>query len=150
MDLLESETADSNVVAYTEATFKSSRVINGHSVEMRAPGVLEVLISHRFGRINGGINEFFGLDDANIRIGLEFGVLKNLNLGIGRSSFEKQYDGFVKYRFLRQQHGLKQVPITAVFFTSMAINSSEAPPDQDLEFCQSYELQLSGTFGKEV
>ena len=144
MSLLESETGDSTSNIYAEATFKSTRVINGHSVQLRAPGVLEVLISHRFGRINEGINEFFGLDDSNIRIGLEFGILKNLNIGIGRSSFEKQYDGFLKYRLVRQQTGIRNVPITAVFFTSMAINSSEAPPDQDWSFTNrtSYTYQL--------
>lgn len=144
MDLLDRERADSSTVIYTEATFKSSRVINGHSVELRSPGVLEFLISHRFGLISDGIGEFFGLDDSNIRFGLEFGVLKNLNVGIGRSSFEKQYDGFIKYRILRQQTGFRSIPITAVFFTSMAINSSEAPPDQDWDFTNrtSYTYQL--------
>jgi hypothetical protein len=143
MALLEKE-ADSSTTVFTEATFKSSRVINGHSVELRSPGVLEVLISHRFGRISEGINEFFGLDDANIRIGLEFGLMKNLNIGIGRSSFEKQYDGFIKYRFLRQQEGARNVPVTGVFFASMAINSSEAPPDQDWSFTNrsSYTYQV--------
>lgn len=144
MDLLNQENDDSTSIVYTEATFKSSRVINGHSVELRAPGVMEVLISHRFGRINQGINEFFGLDDANNRIGLEFGLLKNLNVGIGRSSFEKQYDGFIKYRLLRQQQGLRNIPLTAVFFTSMAINTTEAPPDQDWDFANrtSYTYQI--------
>jgi len=143
MNLLESQN-DSTGTNIAEATFKSSRVINGHSVELRAPGVLEVLISHRFGRINEGINEFFGLDDANIRIGLEFGIMKNLNIGIGRSSFEKQYDGFIKYRLFRQQHGTRNIPVTAVFFTSMAINSTESPPDQDWSFTNrtSYTYQL--------
>lgn len=144
MNILESESEDSSANMYAEATFKSTRVINGHSVQLRAPGVLEVLISHRFGRINEGINEFFGLDDSNIRIGLEFGILENLNIGIGRSSFEKQYDGFLKYRLVRQQQGNRNIPITAVFFTSMAINSSEAPPDQDWSFTNrtSYTYQL--------
>lgn len=144
MDLLNKENVDSSLVIYTEATFKSSRVINGHSVELRSPGVLEVLISHRFGLISDGIRELFGLDDSNIRFGFEFGVLKNLNVGIGRSSFEKQYDGFIKYRLLRQQTGFRSVPITAVLFTSMAINSSEAPPDQDWDFSNrtSYTYQL--------
>ncbi len=144
MNLLERESGDSTGTIYAEATFKSARVINGHSVLVRDPGVLEVLISHRFGRISDGINEFFGLDDSNIRIALEFGIMKNLNVGIGRSSFEKQYDGFIKYRFLRQQQGLKNIPVTAVFFTSMAINSTESPPDQDWDFTNrtSYTYQV--------
>jgi len=144
MDLLNQEIVDSSSIVYAEATFKSSRVINGHSVEIRSPGVLEFLISHRFGLISDGIGEFFGLDDSNIRFGLEFGVLKNLNVGIGRSSFEKQYDGFIKYRLLRQQKGMRNVPLTVVFFTSMAINSQDAPPDQDWNFTNrtSYTYQF--------
>ena len=150
MSILDQENSDSSSVILTEATFKSSRVINGHSVELRAPGVLELLISHRFGRISEGINEFFGLDDANIRIGLELGLFENLNIGIGRSSFEKQYDGFIKYKFLSQQRGFKSIPLTAVFFTSIAINSSEAPPDQDWSFANrtnyTYQLLLARKF----
>lgn len=152
MNLLEEETEDSISTIYAEATFKGTRVINGHSVEMRVPGVLEALISHRFGLISDGIDEFFGLDDSNIRLALEFGVMKNLNLGIGRSSFEKQYDGFLKYRVLRQQDGLRNVPITAVFFTSIAINSTEAPPDQDWTFATrtsyTYQVLLARKFSQ--
>ena len=39
---------------YTSATFKTTRVINGHSVENVAKGVLDVKISHRFGKVNNG------------------------------------------------------------------------------------------------
>ena len=98
MSMLEKESEDSTAIIITESTFSSSRIINGHSVELRSPGVLEVLISHRFGCICGGIDEFFGLDDANTRIALEFGILKNLNIGIGRSTLNKEYDGFIKYK----------------------------------------------------
>ncbi|MDH3710470.1 MAG: DUF5777 family beta-barrel protein [Cyclobacteriaceae bacterium] len=150
ISILEKESSDSTLVNLTEATFKSSRVINGHSVEMRDGGVLEFLISHRFGRINEGIDEFFGLDDSNIRLGLEFGITQNLNIGIGRSSFEKQYDGFIKYRFLRQQSGARNVPITAVAFASMAINTLDDLPDQDLDFTNrtnySYQILLARKF----
>lgn len=144
LSVLEQQSADSAQIVYAEATFKSSRVINGHSVEMRDGGVLEFLISHRFGRINQGIGEFFGLDDSNIRLGLEFGITPDLNIGIGRSSFEKQLDGFIKYRFLRQQTGARNIPFTAVAFVSMAVNTLEDLPDQDLDFTNrtNYTYQL--------
>lgn len=144
MSLLEKESEDSMAVMYTESTFSSTRIINGHSVELRAPGVLEVLISHRFGCVCGGFDEFFGLDDANTRIALEFGILKNLNIGIGRSTLNKEYDGFIKYKLISQQEGLRNMPFTAVFFSSIAINSTEAPPDQDWDFSNrtSYTYQL--------
>lgn len=104
------------------ATFKGTRLINGHTVETQGEGELNFLISHRFGRINGGLYEFFGLDQANIRLGLEYGITDRLMIGIGRSSFEKVVDGFVKYQLL-QQGGSKQVPVTVTAFSSMAVNT---------------------------
>ncbi|GJM30895.1 MAG: hypothetical protein DHS20C17_35300 [Cyclobacteriaceae bacterium] len=152
MDLLEQETQDSTATIYTEGTFSSSRIINGHSVELRSPGVLEALISHRFGCVCNGISEFFGLDDANTRIALEFGIAKNLNIGIGRSTLDKQFDGFIKYRLFRQQQGYRNIPLTAVFFTSMAVNSTEAPPDLDWDFANrtnyTYQLLLARKFSQ--
>ncbi|MCB0835105.1 MAG: hypothetical protein KDD99_00485, partial [Bacteroidetes bacterium] len=81
---------------YTNATFKSVRIINAHSIEMPAPGVLQLIISHRFGRLNGGPYEFFGLDQANMRLGFEYGFANWLNVGVGRSNINKTYDGFIK------------------------------------------------------
>jgi hypothetical protein len=108
---------------YTIATFKTNRVINGHNMEMVAKNEFDFKISHRFGYLNTGAYEFFGLDQANIRMGGDFGLTENLNIGIGRSSFEKTYDGFVKYRFLRQQTGKRNIPITAAVITHTGINT---------------------------
>lgn len=115
LELLESEQAESK--GYVSATFKGTRLINGHSIETRSNGVLEFIISHRFGTLNSGYEEFFGLDFSTIRLGLEYGLTDNLNIGIGRSSFDKVVDAFVKYRFVRQSDNF---PITATAFTSIA------------------------------
>src|SRR5687767_10919482 len=72
-------------------TFGGSRVINGHSVEQPNPGEMEFIISHRFGRVNGGLYEFLGLDESTIRFGLEYAPFSRIFLGVGRSSFEKTY-----------------------------------------------------------
>lgn len=109
-------------------TFKSTRIINGHSVELREAGVLDFLISHRFGRLNSGAYHFFGLDEANIRLGLEYGLTSRLNIGIGRSSFQKTFDGFLKYRILSQKSD-NSIPISLVAYTSMAINSLRMPDE---------------------
>jgi hypothetical protein len=76
-------------------TFKGTRLINGHTVEVRDKGVLNFTIMHRFGRLNSGAYDFFGLDDANIRLGLDYSITDDLTVGIGRSSFNKVYDGFL-------------------------------------------------------
>lgn len=115
---------------YTTAAFKGTRVINGHSLENVAHGVLDFRIGHRFGFVNGGINEFFGLDGATVRLSLDYGVTDRLAVGIGRSSFQKTLDGFVKYKFLRQCDAGCGMPITlaVVGSSSLTTLTTEALP----------------------
>jgi hypothetical protein len=94
--------------------FKSSRVIMSHSMEMLRPGVLDFRILHRFGNVNQGISEFFGLDQATIRLGLDYGISSDLTVGIGRGSFKKEIDGFIKYRAIQQATGPRSVPFSLV------------------------------------
>ena len=112
---------EEETINYATAAFKTNRVINLHSLESTAAGVFDFKISHRFGTLNGGFYELFGLDNASIRIGGDYGITKNFTVGLGRSSFEKTYDGFLKYRFLRQSTGKRNMPITAAVFTSIAV-----------------------------
>ncbi|MGB3464107.1 MAG: DUF5777 family beta-barrel protein, partial [Cyclobacteriaceae bacterium] len=119
MDLLQSS-ADSDETNFTTATFKSTRLLNGHSIETRSAGVLEFVISHRFGRLNSGVSELYGLDQSFVRFALEYGLTDNLNIGFGRSSFDKTVDGFVKYRLIRQSD---KTPFTITAFASMAIDT---------------------------
>ncbi len=99
----------------TEATFKNSRIINGHSIENTQKGIMDFRISHRFGTLNKGPYELFGLDNASMRMGLDFGLTDRLMVGFGRSTFQKQYDAFFKYRIIRQQAGKKNVPLSVSF-----------------------------------
>lgn len=110
---------------YTYATFKTNRIINLHSIENTSKGVLDIKISHRFGFLNSGISDLFGLDQASIRIGGDYGINNWLMIGLGRSSFEKTYDGFMKIKLLRQSKGKKKMPITASFLASTAIKTGE-------------------------
>jgi hypothetical protein len=98
-DLIKLVGEDKPKKEYVYNAFKSTRVIMSHSMEMLRPGVLDFRILHRFGRINGGAYEFFGLDGpATVRLGLDYGISNKLTIGIGRSTFNKELDGFLKYR----------------------------------------------------
>ncbi|WP_430933721.1 DUF5777 family beta-barrel protein [Saccharicrinis sp. 156] len=88
------------------STFKSSRIINGHSIEQPAKGELEFRISHRFGKLNTGSYELWGLDQATIHFSLEYSPADFLTLAIGRSSYRKTFDGHVKAAILKQQQGI--------------------------------------------
>ncbi len=123
LDLLNEEQPEE--INYVTSTFKGQRLINGHTVVTRKMGELEFLISHRFGRINSGISEFFGLDAANVRFSLEYGLSNNVTAGIGRNSLEKVYDGFVKYNLMKQSTGKVNNPFTITGLSSIAIRTAD-------------------------
>lgn len=110
---------------YATATFKTTRLINGHSIENVAAGVLDFRISHRFGFVNTGIQEFFGLDQAYMRLGLDYGINDQWMVGVGRSNFQKQVDMFSKFKVLRQSTGLRKMPVTVSVMSSFIYNSSK-------------------------
>ncbi len=121
MDMLED--ISSEEINFTSATFKSTRVMNGHSIERMPAGQLDFRISHRFGTLNSGAYEFFGLDQAGIRLGLEYGISDWLMIGFGRGTYEKTFDGFAKFTILRQSTGARVVPVSVSALTSVAVNS---------------------------
>ncbi len=161
-DLLSLLGEDAPETEFATAAFKTNRVINLHSLENTAPGVLDFKISHRFGTLDGGLYDIFGLDNATIRLGLDFGLTDRLAVGIGRSSYEKTYDGFLKYKLLRQSTGKRNMPVTAAVFASAAIQTLKWPnPNREnlftsrlyytfqlilgRKFSNSFSLQLSPT-----
>jgi hypothetical protein len=107
---------------YVTNVFKSSRVINGHSIEFVGKGVLDVRILHRFGLVSNGASDLFGLDQATMRFGFDYGVSDRLSVGIGRSTFKKEWDGFVKYRLLWQSTGPKSMPVSVALVSGMTID----------------------------
>ena len=131
LDLLgEEETTN-----YASASFKTTRIINAQSIENVAEGVLDFKISHRFGRVNGGLGEFFGLDQATIRLGLDYGITDRLMIGIGRSTVQKAIDGFAKYKLLRQSSGKKNMPVTLSLYSSIMVNAQAwANPERENYF----------------
>jgi hypothetical protein len=106
---------------YTIATFKSTRVIDGHSIERMKKKQLDVRISHRFGRINQGISEFFGLDQSSIFLGLEYGITDWLMVGIGRTTEEKTVNGFTKLTLFRQCKGDKNFPVSISYYANVSV-----------------------------
>jgi hypothetical protein len=105
------------------ATFKTTRIINGQSVELPGPGILNFIIGHRFGKINDGVYHLFGLDQATIRLGLEYGFSERFSVGVGRSSFQKTYDASVKFRPIFQRAGERPFPFSIVLYSGLAINT---------------------------
>jgi hypothetical protein len=146
--LLQSEINSGSEKEYIEATFKSTRVILGQSIENKSFGELNFLISHHFENFNSGPYNFYGLDHSEIRLGFEYGLTNWLTIGIGRNSYDKIFDGNFKLRLIRQSKGSKSFPFSLSFFSNITLNSLHwAEPERKNLFSSrlsySYELLLA-------
>ncbi|TVR79905.1 MAG: hypothetical protein EA412_05580 [Chitinophagaceae bacterium] len=116
-----------------QATFKTTRLILGHTVETLPKRSLDFRVAHRFDDIlgdQGGLSNFYGFDRVtDIRIGFEYGITDNLMVGIGRTKgsaqITKNFEGFVKYRILKQMND-NSMPFTVTAMLSSSI-STRAP-----------------------
>ena len=123
LDILDEEEKKEPITEYAYATFKATRVINGQSVELTSKNELTFVIQHRFGKLNEGFYGLFGLDQSTIRFGFDYGVFRWLNVGVGRSSYKKTFDGTIKMKIARQQTGARTFPVTIGLFTSIALST---------------------------
>ncbi|MCS7074002.1 MAG: DUF5777 family beta-barrel protein [Bacteroidia bacterium] len=154
-DLLKQlETASEPQTDYTIATFKSIRLINSHTIETIANKNLDFRISHRFGRLNTGFYEMFGLDQAVIRFGLDYGISDRLTVGIGRNTIQKAIDGYIKFKVLRQSKGKKKMPISLTFVGTMAVNGLKSEPEKPLSLTNrlayTTQMLIARKFGERV
>ncbi|MCB0530259.1 MAG: DUF5777 family beta-barrel protein [Saprospiraceae bacterium] len=146
----EEETTD-----YTTATFKTTRIVNGHSVENCGGGVLDFKISHRFAPLRNGVYDMFGLDAATIRIGLDYGITDRLMVGIGRGGREKIVDGFAKYKLLRQSTGKRNMPITLSYLIDGQIKTVKfQDPERENKFSSrlyyTHQLLIARKFSERL
>lgn len=120
------EDGDAKSKSYTTATFKTSRLVNGHSIENTAAGVLDFKVNHRFGELKDGFQTFFGLDNANTLIGFDYGITDWLMIGVSRSTYQSEYLGFAKVKLLRQTDG-KGMPFSLSYYGAVSVQSMPAP-----------------------
>jgi hypothetical protein len=120
----ELEQTQKSDVDYAFQTFKGTRLVNGHSIETKGKGTLEFIFAHRFGNIRDGIEEMYGLDQAWVRLGLDYGITDNLSVSIGRNSRNKIMDGYLKYKLIRQSKGARSFPFTITALTGIGYNLS--------------------------
>ena len=144
------EESDQKAQTFIKTAFKTTRIINGQSIENTGRGVLDLKIMHRFGPLNQGAYELFGLDQATMRIGLDYGVLDRLTVGVGRSTYQKQFDGFAKYKLIRQQTGKYSIPISVSYAGTLiyrSLKSTAAFPENESDrFSFAHQILIARKF----
>lgn len=100
---------------YKIATFKTTRIGLGHSVETRKKGALEISLYNRYWNIPNFEGQRFLADKVSTRYGLDYAFTDNFTLGLGYTNFDKIADGFLKYKFLKQRKNAKKMPVSLTF-----------------------------------
>jgi len=108
---------------YAEATFKTTRITFGHSVETRKKGILEIFVANRFWDSPAPRSQAFVADRLSTRFALEFAATDRLSAGLGGTTWDGLFDGFLKYRLIRQTVGKQGSPISVTLFQNASYYS---------------------------
>lgn len=143
LNMLNDSMSAHKTTTYATGTFKATHLINTQTIESPAQNNLNFVIQHRFGQLNSGSYNFFGLDNATLRLGLDYGITDRLAVGIGRSSYLKTFDGYVKYKLLRQTEGAG-MPVSVSILGSLTDFTQDEPTETYLntKYRTSYAAEL--------
>lgn len=137
---LEAETADQKT--YELPAFKAMKICNLQSTKVASKKELYFFVSHRFGSLHDGLNTFFGLDNANTKIQLVYGIVDGFQVGLSRESLGKSFAGSTKIKIVSQSN---KFPLTLSGFSTVtyntAISAVQYPNFKDVDRL-SYATQL--------
>jgi hypothetical protein len=103
-------------------TFQSTWLIDNQSVMVSQKGTFEMDIQHRFGTVTKGYEDFWGFfAPSNIRLGVIYAPVKNLNVGLGITKSNMLWDLNAKYSILRQTKGL--YPVSLTYYGNIAFDT---------------------------
>jgi opacity protein-like surface antigen len=140
---------------YTSATFKTTRIVIGQSIELPPKGNMLFLITHHFGALNTGYENLYGLKQATIRLGLEYGLTNWMGFGAGLNTDKNTWDGFVKFKLLRQSTGERKMPVTLDLFANTAVYTTKWADETRTNYFSSRvsyacQLLLARKFGNSL
>ncbi len=134
------------------APWESGTLVNHQTSITQYKNTLEMVISHRFGAIDNGISDVFGImaPGANIRIGFNYSILDNVAVGFGTNS-QKQYQDFqAKYTPFEQTRE-NTIPVSLTIYGNAAIDGREkATFGVDYEFSDRLSYFSEVIVGRKV
>ena len=126
---------------YTEATFKTTRLALGQSVQTRNQGTMEVSANSRFWNIPQRTQGFLA-DRMSTRFGMGYALSDRFTAGVGITTFDGIFDSYAKYRILKQVEKGKGSPFTITLFQNMSIRTN---PNRSINANDGFSDQLAFT-----
>ncbi|WP_343671796.1 DUF5777 family beta-barrel protein [Chitinophaga sp.] len=142
MKMMDEAVAESGKGQVVTGTFKATQIVNLPTVESPGKKNLQFMIMHRFGKLNGGAYEFFGLDNASIRFALDYGITDRFSVGLGRSSVDKTFDGSLKYKLLQQKETGMPISVSLYGLITNYTQRYTDKPYLDARYRTAYTTQV--------
>jgi hypothetical protein len=120
-------------------TFESIYIIDNQTVMVPYKNTFEFDIQHRFGLIDNGYEDFWGLfAPSNIRLGFGYTPVNNLMVGFGFTKQNLTWDFNAKYAILKQMTNGGS-PISLTYFGNAAVDTRDKELFPNPEEFQSTE-----------
>lgn len=105
-------------------TFESIWIIDNQTVMVPVKKTFEMDIMHRFGTVDKGYKDFFGLfASSNIKLGFSYVPINKLLIGVSITKTNKTWEGYAKYSIIQQTKG--RYPVSVSFYANAAVDSRE-------------------------
>jgi hypothetical protein len=122
----EPEKKESKASKPAKPAFESPQLMDEQSVVVPAARTLEFNMQHRFGLVNNGIEDLYGIyaPGANIRFNFSYTPINNLSLGFGYAKYKQYLDFNAKYSILKQRKDWS-IPVSVTYFGDWAVDNRD-------------------------
>jgi len=123
----ETETETKKVIDKpVRSPFESGYLIDNQTTVIQPVNTLEFAIQHKFGSFENGSSDLYGLyaNGANIRLGLNYVVAKNVQVGIGATKNRMTTDFNAKWTILEQTRN-NTTPVALAVYGNIAIDGRD-------------------------
>jgi len=124
------------------AAFESSQIIDNNTSVTFVKNTLEVVMQHRFGLVDGGTNDVFGLwAPTNIRLALSYSLTDWLTVGVGTTKDGRMQDFNAKVALLRQTRS-NSMPINVTYYGNFGVDARTKDNFRNIQDRYSFFNQL--------
>jgi len=123
-------------------TFLGNWLIDNQTVMVPVKGSFDFAIQHRFGTVENGYEDFWGLyAPSNIRLGFGYTPVEKLMVGFGFTKYHNTWDFDVKYALVKQARK-GGWPISLTYYGNVAIDTRKVENFANSSDRYSYFNQL--------
>lgn len=146
------EAAKSDKKELARPAFESALLGEMQSVVVQTPKTLEWDFMHRFGTVENGLKDFYGIyaPGANIRMGLTYTPMDKLAVGIGLTKANMALDLNAKYAIFRQSKD-NSMPVSLSYFGNVVANTQAGNYKEETHRLSFYnELIVAKRFNSKI